>query len=240
MYLFLSEKCTSSPEPEGVSSAACFLDMPASVLSRLNLTASKSCSPDNGTESCPSSPFGMTSEPSTESPGADLSTQSVQDSPASVILTSGRCTGAMDSTVGRTLVASLEKSDQGQFSWKMSQQSLGGFGGMFSEICPDWGMMHDGDCFRLAPSVTHTHGKGCSYWRTPAASDWKRRNLDWESVRKLGNPLCLPQQIAQRGFHGHLSPAFLADLMDWPTMWASAKPLGMDKFQQWLSSHGRH
>ena len=47
-------------------SAASFLDIPQSVLSRLNLIAGKSCCKGSGTESCQSSQSGMMSPPSTE------------------------------------------------------------------------------------------------------------------------------------------------------------------------------
>ncbi len=58
------------------SSAASFSDIPPSVLSRLNLTAEKSCSKDSGTESCQSSRSGMMSPPSTELRGEERSMSS--------------------------------------------------------------------------------------------------------------------------------------------------------------------
>ena len=73
MYYFLEpcEKCTCSPGQEAESSAESFSAIPASVLSRLNLTAAPSCSKDSATASCQSSQYGMMCEPSTASPGAD-------------------------------------------------------------------------------------------------------------------------------------------------------------------------
>lgn len=83
MYHFLKdcENSTCSPEPEEESLAASFSDIPPSVLSRLSLIAEKSCSSGNETESCQSSPSGMTSEPSTEPLGADSLTLFAEDSP---------------------------------------------------------------------------------------------------------------------------------------------------------------
>jgi hypothetical protein len=37
---------------------------------------------------------------------------------------------------------------------------------------------------------------------------------------------------------GALNPEWVAWLMGWPIGWTSLEPLGMDKFQQWLLSHG--
>ena len=59
--------------PEAVSSAASFSDIPAYVLSRLSLTAEKSCCNGNATESCQSSQSGTMCEPLTENRGAEKS-----------------------------------------------------------------------------------------------------------------------------------------------------------------------
>ena len=64
------------------SSAECFSDIPASVLSRLNLTGGKSCSKDSGTESCQGSQSGMMSEPSMASRGEGELTLLQEASPA--------------------------------------------------------------------------------------------------------------------------------------------------------------
>jgi len=39
---------------------------------------------------------------------------------------------------------------------------------------------------------------------------------------------------------GQLNPTWVEWLMGWPLGWTDLKPLGMDKFQQWLGSHGKH
>jgi hypothetical protein len=222
------------------SSAASFSDIDPYVRWKLILTDEVCFYSVSGMEYSRSFPFGMTYGRLYPFPGKGQLISYVRDSPASDTATSERSTGAMGLTAGQTHVASYRKSVQGSFSWKMSQQSFEGFGGKSLETCPRWGLTRGGECFQLAPLVCHIHGKGCSAWRTPAASDAKRRNLDWPSVRKPGNPLCLPQQIAQRGFHGYLNPQFQAVLMGWPNTWANLKPLETAKFQQWLDSHGKH
>ena len=42
------------------------------------------------------------------------------------------------------------------------------------------------------------------------------------------------------GNGGKLNPTWVEWLMNWPIEWTDLKPLGMDKFQQWLGSHGKH
>ena len=37
---------------------------------------------------------------------------------------------------------------------------------------------------------------------------------------------------------GQLNPDWVEWLMGWPIGWTDLKPLGMDKFQQWLHLHG--
>ena len=39
---------------------------------------------------------------------------------------------------------------------------------------------------------------------------------------------------------GQLNPDWVEWLMGWPEGWTDLKPLGMDKFQVWLDSHGTH
>ncbi len=221
------------------SSAECFSDIPASVLSRLNITAEKSCCSGNVMESFRSSQSGTTCGPLTERHGGGMSISLAVASLARSIQSLEKCTEAKALTAGRIRFASLVKFGRTSYGWRTLQQSLPGISGELSVIWPSWGMMQSGECFPLAPLEHHTHGKGCSFWRTPAASDWKRRNLDWPSVRKPGNPLCLPQQLAQNGFHGYLNPRFLESLMDWPITWTNLQPLETDRFQQWLNSHGK-
>lgn len=163
----------------------------------------------------------------------------VQGSPVKSIPILEKCTAAEVSTAGRTRFASLVRFGRKSFGWRTCQLFFKDIGVESLGTWPCWGMMQGGECYPLAPLVSHIHVKDCSAWRTPAASDWKRRNLDWPSVRKAGNPLCLPQQLAQLGYHGFINPAFLEYLMDWPDTWAELKPLEMGKFQAWCDSHGK-
>src|SRR3990167_7418821 len=114
-------------EQEGVSSAECFSDIPASVLSRLNLTAAKSCCNANETKSCPGSQSGMTCEPSTASHGEDSLTSCaeggpVRTSPLAVQPKAGLMENGAD--YGEKWLGSLAKFDPVTHSLKTRQTLL--------------------------------------------------------------------------------------------------------------------
>jgi DNA (cytosine-5)-methyltransferase 1 len=64
---------------------------------------------------------------------------------------------------------------------------------------------------------------------TPLSRDWKG-----ETGKNWGTNT-LPDKVG-----GHLNPNWVEWLMGWPIGWTDLKPLGMDKFRQWLNSHGRY
>jgi hypothetical protein len=192
-------------------------------------------------DTCHRSPYGMMFVPLMDSLGVELLTLFLAAFRAKGTQPLETCMAAGILMAGLTPFALLNKSSQGQSSWRTCQGSLFHTGEELSQTWPSWGIACDGGCFRVqTPMITRPKSENASsLWRRPAATDWKRRNLDWPSVRKLGNPLCLPQQIAQRGHSGYLNPQFPAWLMGWPTTWAKSAPLETAKFQQWLNSHGR-
>jgi hypothetical protein len=212
-------------------SAECFSDIPACVLSRLNLTAEKSCSPGKETESCLSSPSGTTFATSTGNLGAGMSMSSAEGSPAK---TSVPQEGEQESKVseagfGVSSLASLAKYDPGTHSLKTLQTLL--FEGCTESllILPKWGWMRDGECFQLAPLVRHMCDDGCSLWPTPRADG--RDNAGGSNARK---------QAQRRGTYigRYPNPILIERLMAWPTSWTDLLPLETDKFQQWSDSHG--
>ena len=312
------------------SSAECFSDIPAYVLSRLNLTAEKSCSNGREMASCPSSPFGTTSEPLMESRGEDLSMSFAEDSR---VRTSAQPEKAQESTVsnldcGPKWPGSFAKWNPHTRSWKTAQCSL--FGGLedYSGTWPRWGEMRDGECSaqpmssgleELRAWITSASESGSSlptptkcgnYNRkgasaksgdglatvvrrlptlhgmskdgrsngpsgnelgravnrmqtpvaddavdrkdgkinsrgepklsaqvkragTPAASDWKGSSKPGQRRGQLTDPA---MGVIEAG--GSLNPPWVEWLMGWPIGWTDLQPLVMDKFQQWLHSHG--
>jgi hypothetical protein len=137
------------------SSAASFSDIPAFVLSRLNLTAEKSCSSVSATESCRSSLSGMMSEPLTESRGAGLLMSSVEASHARTLASQeqGQELTGSGAAYGDKWRDSFAKYDPVSFSWRTAQCSL--FGGLeeFSGTWPRWGSMRTGACFHAEKSA---------------------------------------------------------------------------------------
>ena len=226
------------------SSAACFSDMPRSVLSRLNLTAEKSSCNASGTESFQSSQSGTTCEHSTESLGADLLTLSAEDSRARTCLHSRLFTGTMtDSTEseadsGPKCAESLARYSRRSCLWKTRQCSL--FGGLteFSGTWPRWGMMQDGELLGQTPPASITSANESGLLPTVMASDWKggttairkdrgdQRLDQWRDYVKVKYGLTYPH------------PTHSEIRMGWPIGWTDLKPLETGKFQLWRQSHG--
>ncbi len=246
------------------SSAGCFSDIPAYVLSRLNLTPEKPSYKDSGTECCQNSQSGMTSKPLTEILGEGLSMSSAAASHAriSVLLVKGQELMAPDPGFGQNLPESLAKYDPDSHSWKTHQHSLLGGLAEFSGPWPRWGTMRSGELFPLLTPVLRTYVKESGFWHTPIASDWGQRRISVNSrgepklamqalLFPSGNPPCLEKQrefvkqarkqiasTSSINHGGRLNPDWTEWLMGWPTGWTGADPLGMGKFQQWQLLHG--
>ena len=77
-------------------------------------------------------------------------------------------------------------------------------------------------------------------WPTPQARDWKDSGdpamlaAYFARRRERGDPEKLASAIG-----GQLNPTWVEWLMGWPLGWTDLKPLEMDKYQQWLRSHGK-
>jgi hypothetical protein len=70
---------------------------------------------------------------------------------------------------------------------------------------------------------------------TPAARDYRSPNkkpYQQRGGKKKGEQL--PNVVG-----GQLNPDWVEWLMGWPIGWTALEPLEMDRFQQWLDSHGR-
>ncbi len=225
------------------SSAESFSDIPAFVLSRLNLTHEKSSCNGSETESSPRSQSGTMLEPSTENLGGERLTSFAE---ASHVRTSAPKAAAKelmeaDQDYGPRWPESFARFNPNTSLWKTAQHSL--FEGLeeFTGTWPRFGMMIDGECSELANLDSHIHGKDCFYWPTPLKSDTKgdgpserNRNtphMETELKRRLGIPLTETRR---------LNPCWLEKLMGWPTNWTALQPLETAKFQQWLDSHGKH
>lgn len=246
------------------SSAACFSDIPASVLSRLNLIPGPSCSSDSAMESCRGSRSGTMSALSTDGPGEDSLISCVEDSPARILVQPGRGPESPESgaACGPRWPGSLAKFDPDTRSWRTAQCSL--FGGLelFSETWPRWGMMRDGESFPLPTPEPLIDGNESGLWPTPVKYDatpggpgnhyhglgYMAKQGTFPTPRKQMSRKPPMDRMGQdsENYHcnleeyvgGELNPPWVEWLMGWPIEWTALQPLAMDRFRQWLHSHG--
>ena len=220
-------------------SAASFLDIPPSVLSRLNLTAEKSYSKGSETESCQSSQSGTMFAPSTGLRGKEKSILFAEDSLAKTSQAQGGGVDSMEikAGYGPRWQGSLAKYNPNIYSWKTRQCLLFEESGECLEIFPRWGMMLGGELSELISPVTITDEKDYGLLPTPIATDWKggttSRRKDngklrfdqWRDFVKLKYGMTYPHPT-----HSELRMGF-------PQEWTDLKPLATDKFRLWLQRH---
>jgi len=171
---------------------------------------------------------------------------------------------ANDQDYGKNLPASLAKYDRDTALWKTRQFSLAGDSEPFSETWPRWGTMRNGECWeRLTPERrTSANGYGYSLPTPTCNPEAPNKNSNsngpknllevargqwshiWPTPRarmggnKTDTGKCRLEEVALAG--GQLNPTWVEWLMGWPLGWTDLKPLEMDKYQQWLDSHGIH
>jgi hypothetical protein len=169
---------------------------------------------------------------------------------------------------GANLPASLAKYDHASSSWKTAQCSLFGGSEPFSGIWPRWGSMRGGECWELSTPERRIKGRDYVFWQTPTVQDSNGRDRHnqrdgstrpsllgqarmWPTptVNDARNSTLLESQRNRDGLAGslmrgqqaggQLNPEWVEWLMGWPLGWTDLEPLEMDRFQQWLSAHGR-
>lgn len=90
---------------------------------------------------------------------------------------------------------------------------------------------------QLPNAVAHGGTKTRRTWltpKTPTGGGQMERNTEGGGLRKLEDQI---SQDAGRPT-GQLNPSWVEWLMGWPIGFTDLKPLAMDKFRQWLDSHG--
>ena len=174
-YIYLQEQGEESL-------AENFQDIPAYVLSKLNLTQDRCCSKGNETESCQNSQSGMISEHSMENHGEERSISFAEDFLARTFpqLEKELESRANALGYGEKWPGWLAKYDQDLSLWKTPQCSLLEDYIEFSETWPKWGMMRDGVCWELTTSVRRIEERESGFSRmipTPTCSDVFTSNL---------------------------------------------------------------
>lgn len=232
------------------SSVDCFSDIPRSVLSKFSQDADEPCYSGNETGCSLDSLCGMMFAPLTDTRGGEqlMPFAVVSPAKASANVERGQDLTTNGLASGQKWSGSFAKYDLDMSLWKTHQCCLDGGLAEFSEIWPDWGSMHDGECFPLAPLVLHIHGRDCFYWHTPTANDHKPAGQSemaqvqkWLAGGTVKNTyIRLRSLLAARcGRREPPNPPFLEWLMGWPIGWTETGPLAMDRFQSWLHSHGK-
>lgn len=235
-------------EGEEEYSAASFSDIPQYVLSRLNLTAEKSCCSGSGTESCQSFPSGTMCEHSTGNRGEEKLMSSAEGSLAKTFHAPGKGRESQENAPGygekwRELSV---KFDPDSHSWKTHRCLWEEDLPWSSVTLPRWGMMRGGVCLELVTQEHRTRENDVGYsLPTPTATDYKRTPMKRSYAERpltLGVPDDLAKwAVRESGLdHARLVPDLWEWAMGWPEAWTDLKPSETDKFQQWLLSHGGH
>jgi len=178
-YTFLQEQGEAS-------SAESFAEIPAYVLSRLNITAEKCCSSDNETAYFRNFPSGTTLEHSTEHPGAETLTSSAVDFPAKTSVQPGKVQGsqAQGADCGKKWQGLLVKYNHDLFLSRIVLCSEQEACVKFSKTLPRWGTMQNGVLSERATPEHLTNEIGCGFWPTPT----KNANGDCKSERRRKSP----------------------------------------------------
>ena len=228
------------------SLAECFSAIPASVLSKLNLTAERSYSKGNGMESCQNSQSGMMYEHSTESRGEEKPTSSAVDSRAKTSVSPGVGLAesmGQEADCGERWPEWFAKLDRTTSSWRIRQLWLFADLDKSLETWPKWGTMLDGECWELetpegcmneiASRLLHLPTLGKNEFKGSARRRF-RGSKDFHGAKMLeGLRTCEQDQM-------YIRPDFAEIMMNFPTGWTELRPLETHKIQQWLNLHGKH
>lgn len=222
------------------SLAECYSDIPAYVLSRLNLIAEKSSCNDNGTESCQSSQSGMMSVPSMESRGEEKSMSSAVDSPARTFQPPARALASRAKEAGfgsrwRELFVRYDRDTHSLKThlclWEEDLQPS-------SVILPKWGMMQNGVFWERATPVETICGKEYGFLPTVRRSGQTRAFKAYDRGENYkGN---FEEFLGKIGFTGYIQNQLGEALMMWPIGWTDIAQLEMGKFRKWLQRHSRY
>ncbi len=244
-YTFLQEQGEES-------SAECFLDIPASVLSRLTADAGKCSCKGSETECCQSFRSGMTSKHSTQRRGVVALTWFVEDSLAKTFppLVAGLESTVSEAVSGVKWDALLVKFDRESCSWKTHRCLYSEDLDWCSLTLPKWGSMRDGELFRRRTPDFPTVDPDCGFMPTLTRTMVLNESdpIAEGSVSMVGKSL---RKTAKTGVTGSApwplwmlfhewtpTPKAAEFFMGWPMGWTDLQPLVMDKFRQWLRWHG--
>jgi hypothetical protein len=259
MYYFLKpcENSTYLQDAGAESWAESFSDIPQSVLSKLNLTAKKSCYNGSETESCRTSQFGMMSEPSMEKHGEEKLTSLLVDFHAKtsvlepIPVAAEKELKGQEAVYGKKWLALSLKCNPQSYSLKTVHCLLQEDLPASSVTLPEWGLMQDGELFMPLNSDSTIFVEGCSFMPTPTATNVTERENPFVKGTMWRSKSGWVEKMSLSGKRGSINwsqwmlaynlvptPTAAEYFMGWIMGWTDLKPLAMDKYQQWLNSRG--
>lgn len=219
------------------SSAECFSDIPAFVLSKSSRSAEKSSCNANATESYLDSQSGTTCGLSTGDRGAEKSTAYAEASRAKTYLAQGkeRESKEREADCGLNLQESLAKYDPVTHLWRTRQCSFLGDSVECLETFPKSGTMRGGVLWELTKWAHPTVASESGFWRipTPLASDGKNCKVRHLRNSKFGARMHSVPYWILKNYNMRCTPKMSEWLMGYPISWTDSAPLATDKFRSW-------
>lgn len=225
------------------SSAECFSDIAPCALSRSTPTADESYYSDNETASCHTSQSGTTCEPSMAVRGEGGLSWSplashAKTSPTAVLPAPALRANAPDS--GERRGGWFAKLSHDTCSWKIQQLSLLSGLDEYSATWPRFGMMRDGECFRVETWEHDTSVRGSFCLPAVTASCARRGHGLSGNLANLRMKKSTVERTTRisKTLSWRWPRSTLEWMMGFPIRWTAFEPLATHKFQQWSRSHG--
>lgn len=238
-YIYLQEQGEAS-------SAACFSDIPQSVLSSLISMPSRFSLQDKKMECSPDSLSGMMSPHLMGHLGGGECLLSVEDSPAKTFPVQGKEWELQVREVGYGNIwhGLSMRFDLNSCSLKthlcLWEEDLP----LSSVTLPPWGMMQDGVFWEQMTLGVITYAKDAGYWPTPLKEEGPggqhMKLTDAIAVQEGFRPRYykLDGMEGKQVFTGKVNPDWAEWLMGFPVGWTDdLTALEMPKFQQWQHLH---
>lgn len=205
---------------------------------KLNNIQEMSSPQDNEMVSSQTSQSGTTFAPSTENPGEEQLTFSLEDFPAKTSVQPEQTTtstgqlkdwteSVLDS--GVRWLDSLMKYSPVSFSWKTPVTSELKACTSSCKTLTSWGITQGGVNLGVSMSAQTTTVNDNGYLPTPTCHNAKEGAYPAEYTRKT------PTLAAQIG--GKVNPLWNEWRMGWPIGWTDLKPLETDRIREWRHSH---
>jgi hypothetical protein len=203
-----------------------------------NRTQQAYCALDKMTDFSRLSRYGMTFAPSTDIHGEELSMSSVVAFHVRTLVQREKAQELTEKEAecGERWRASFAKYNPDTHSWKTHQCSLLGDLDEFSETWPQWGLMHDGECWEQMPLDLLITEPEFGWLPTPVVSDASGAGRNYP--RKGRSVSSLKDYLSEQYRLAYPPVNTTEYMMGWPLGWTDLKPLETDKFHCVQQLHG--